>query len=642
MEDNIINNIATSVNKNKAVLKPLPIYHVFPVNDDSLNHEEFIFSEDLSEIDFYEKLKSYNDKWYNIYKTFNTFVGWKRDTESVFEFKGILIDLDYTQEDKEDYISILSHCNKIKKKYGIFPVEINETFKWYHLIYALSEDLMFINNELYLELSKILVGEFNADYNAKQITWLYKVHWFIDHKKDWVSKKWRNFKIINKYNHPKNRYYEVAIQENNVRQFHLLNEKEKINDFLRKVLFWKRIYWNKMMKWLWMHEKAEAFLSQHAGNLKQKEMKKKRYNLLIESIDARVWIDDINNAYSKGKPWFDKPIVIKKDWISIDNTSWLKLYFNQNIWRYQIKDFSKWTRYWNKNFLFTYYFNIKNLNKKQQKLRAIQYMDFISKHFWIYPQTNLTKIAVNEKILHDYVKWKIFVDNEWIMKDIGEGVFNKIVFDTEYKTNYDWFKFYFLMLSYIQSNNIRFDDFWNYELDFSEFVEFTGYWSWTYDNKTIIKEILSYINRLYIVHTFWKIQKKRLIAKTTIINNIIYVTFNIELYTSLSKTPKTKIAYLNIGLWQFAKKKNDYKKTLFAMNILYGISSFRSVKMKITGVNSLWYSLWNTKRLLTEMKNKKFINDFYIKNNYVHIGDKKYLVSIWKRNMHKKRKKKVS
>lgn len=397
-----------------------------------------------------------------------------------------------------------------------------------------------------------------------------------------------------------------------------------------------------MMKWLGTHEKAETFLSQHAWNMKQKALKKKRYDLLIESIDARVWIDDINDANEKGKAWFDKKIRIRKDGISLDDTWGLKLWFNKNIWRYQIKDFSTWTRYGNKKFLFNHYFWFSWLNKSQRKSKALSYVDFISKYFWIHPNASLTKVAISEKVVHDFIKDKMHIDMDGIVEDVKKWVFDngKVKFDDKWVSRCDWFRIYFLLNSFIQTNDITHDEMWNFELDYDEFFEFAWFSSGNFENKKYVNTILAYLNRIYVIHTYWKTQKIRYVAKNNVVGKKIYVCLDTEIIKAW-KTPKTKIVYFPATLGIFATKKTDNRRTKFLTEILYWISSFKSVKIKLGEDQNHWYGINSAIRILSQMRENKIIADFLIRKNYAYIGEKKYLQSLWKRKTSRYRKKKI-
>lgn len=388
-------------------------YHIKPITDDLLKRwassKDILISNPLKQL---KDLEYYNKQGYNIYITFNSFLGDKRKLENINELKWILVDLDYKDWDiKPNYIEIRKKAKELEFKYWIFPSEINETANWYHLLYLLSKDLYYITNDIYLDISSALNWFFDWDVKAKQITWLRKLPWFIDHKPDIP------FLIINKYNHPQSQLENIIINKNTLLDFWSIQDIKE--DIFKKTIYWINIKINKewLLDYTLFDQKRDDKIKKLIWKIEWTSIKWEIYNL-IEEIDSKSLIEKINENAINGKKYFDNIIEIQKDKISIDNTNWLKLYYENG--KHTIKDFAEKNRYGNRSFLLNYYFKInkEGISDKEKKERLLTYSNFLRNSFWIKLNKGKNNFFVSGKLLYDLFNNNIIFNiNEFIKSE---------------------------------------------------------------------------------------------------------------------------------------------------------------------------------------------------------------------------------
>ena len=529
-------------------------------------------------------LKKYNDNWYNIYRTFNTFFDWKRKISNINELRYVLIDLDYKNTEKEDYISLRKRCKELEFKYWIFPTEINETYKWYHLLYALDNSLYYIQNKYYIELANTLVEFFNWDLNAKQITGLYKMVWFLDHKDN------RNFLITNKYTTTKSQKEKTSIKIELLKKFWIIPENYWYQDILKKSIYWIKTKWN--TKWEIDYNKFK--LAQNEKLLKLSKIIDKKSDKtdvyeMIENIDAIKFIESINN-YDK---WIFKNINIIVNDKSIDSTHWLKLFYKNKKW--QIKDFAWKNRFWNRLFLINHVLGLsEEKNEKIKKEKLLGYVWFLRDKFWITFNKSPINFYLSSKIVFDYINNNIEISNDLLLEVAKQNNIKDIKLEDKNKYIDSIIYLYLLLEKYRQ---LDFNNNFKITFSYTEFLNLLWVKN-TYINRKKIKLILDLATRIKLKFNYVNNQWKTINTKKNL--------FKIEINARRTHFTYTPIIW-NINVWEVHIANNYiqvneqilYSKWLFwktylkfMLYCIYNIKKFGPTKFSINQIKNL---IWNWK-----------------------------------------------
>lgn len=290
-------------------------------------------------------LKSYNNKWFNIYNVLNDFI-LKRDEQHLLYFNYLWFDIDSNNIWLNEIIKLS------QDKLNLIPYKINKTYKWYHVYYKLSDNLKLLDKEQYKELYKIINETLEWDQNMKSITWILKDEWYLDNKIDKLTQVNRNFIIKSLY----------------------LNDNKE-NDTIQATDI-KRLLKQEII----IDNDREQKLLKLIDN---KEFKSNR----IEQIDALEFINLLNKKYFYN-------IKINNE-NNIDDTNWLKLYYDTNTKLNTIKDFSWKNRFWIKHFYYNYVSNLKNLWKDDKNLEFWK----ILREFWINWNETKAKTKIETQII---------------------------------------------------------------------------------------------------------------------------------------------------------------------------------------------------------------------------------------------------
>lgn len=141
-----------------------------------------------------EFLAQMNSDGFNVYVTVNSFYGGRRREEDIAECKYVFIDVDLPKEDipkeKSSYeiykaghrASLFSKIEAIKGEYGIYPEEVNETYKGFHILYPVDKDLSGMSKDTYFKLSSVIATRLNGDMRCRDLARVYKVPGFFDRK----------------------------------------------------------------------------------------------------------------------------------------------------------------------------------------------------------------------------------------------------------------------------------------------------------------------------------------------------------------------------------------------------------------------------------------------------------------------------
>lgn len=549
--------------------------HIKPSTEEiqNLNSQDIIIDNYANMIPILQK---YNEQWFNIYKTFNTFFDWKRRSENINELRAILIDIDYKDTEKEDFISIRKKCKLLEQKYNIFPYEINDTYKWYHLLFSLDKSLYYIKNEIYLDIATALVWYFDADMNAKQITGLYKMVWFIDHKEN------RNFLIKNIYSATKVSKESLSINIDTLKAFWSISETANIKEILKDKIYWVKTKWND--DWEIWFSKFEISNNEKSAKLyeviEKKNIKYEIYNL-IENIDSMTFIDAIND-YNK---WSFKDVNVIVNNKNIDWTNWLYLYYKNDKW--EIKDFAHKNRFSNRWFLINHVLKL-NEEKSEtiRKKKVLDYLNFLRDKFWIIFNKAKKTFYMNSKLLLDYLQNKIII-NEMVIEEIAKS-YNSKYLDMTNKTKYiDAVIYTYMIIEYIKQtefNNVN-----NFSIPYKKILDFV--WIQTNnENKTKLKFILDLWSRLNIVYDFYNEKWKRInISKK--LYNVKFSDRNFEYITTINNvSDKMNNSFVHFNEKIFNSKwffnKENFKIILY---VTYSIKKFKTVKISINQIlNILW------------------------------------------------------
>lgn len=309
-----------------------------------------------------KELKEYNKLGYNIYFILNDFYE-KRTIENVVWFNYFWIDLDYFKGDVED---ILENCENLL---WFIPSRINKTYKWYHLLFELDENLYNLDTVQYQEIYKRMNEYLDWDVQMKDITGILKQEGYIDNK--WE----RNFEITCVFNNNQNIWFEEV----------------------------ELFYWQPLK----FVDRAEKF--------KVKSEKKKRASDMLMKIDWLSFIKSINN-----NPNVFNNIKISVDWGKIDWTSGLRLY--EKSWFNIIKDFTDKKRFGNRFFLYNYIIKeklwITDYSKKESKVILNKIMWWLNSEFWISYNRKLNMLPLVDAKFQTNMNKNTLVLEDWKGLDV--------------------------------------------------------------------------------------------------------------------------------------------------------------------------------------------------------------------------------
>lgn len=342
------------------------------------------------------KLKSLNKDWYNIYVTLNDFWNNRRTKKNIIWVNKILIDYD-----SNDRISLFDNLLLIKEKFWIYPIFINKTYKWFHCVYWLNEDIYNMNIDQYEELSKQLVRLTWWDIKALQLTWIYKVPWYIDNKD--------------------NRNFEIKVEENNYWKF-LIN-KEIAKKIIKQKISIKLAQYLKYDKLNNKKESSKVFY-ETLLNIPFKEVLISK----LKNIWINIEINENNNLIINSKPEVNSWIKWCKDWDYIyDFSHWKRTWENRANWNY--------------NFLFKYIF----------KEDYIKFITFCSNQLWL-KKVWVDKIQIPKTLVKAFNsnskdnELNIFVDsnndNQWneVLQLLEKKAKKDIVDLINLLKNAEWFE----------------------------------------------------------------------------------------------------------------------------------------------------------------------------------------------------------
>lgn len=580
-------------------------------------------------------LHEYNNEWYNIYKTFNTFFDWKRRTDHINELKTIFIDMDYKWKNKENYLSLRKKCKVLEHEYWIYPFEINETYKGYHLLFSINPDLYYIKNEYYLDIASALIEYFDWDKLAKQITGLYKMIWFIDHKEK------RNFLIENKFSATNQQKENLSIDLNTLKKFWTIPENFKIKDILKDSVYGIKVKWNKE----WKIDYSKFQLEQNEkllklSNIIDKKTWKQDIYEIIENIDWRKFIDAINDYQN----WVFKWLNVIINWKDIDNTHGLKLYFNN--WKFEIKDFAGKKRFWNRLFLLNHVLWLnteKSIKKKKEKL--FSYMSFLRERFGIIFNKSITWFYINSKLIYDYLQDNIEIKDELLLDLIHK--YKIKTFDLKDKQKY----LNSVIYLYIFLEKFRQIDFLNvgnislWFIKLLNLLEITD----SYENRKKVKFILELWTKLELEFDYYNSNQKHIKTKKRLYNisiNKDNSRFNYNPIIWNINTEKINVSnsFILFNEKIFYSKWIFWKTYLkFMIYCIYNVKKFGTLKFSINQVKKiLWWennnyteSNYMSKKInsyLAYMRKTKLI--WYVKKN-------KNTYTIWKKYYNKEKKYKM-
>lgn len=495
---------------------------------------------------FYSKLKKYNKTGYNIYLAINWFQWKRRRKANIEKFRGFMIDLDGTDKE-QTYLNLVKNSYKTKANFNIFPNYVIETYKGFHVIFAFHQDIHFLKEEIYLSFFQFINEIYNWDKRFKPITGMMKVPWFIDHK------DWRNYPI-------------------------------KENDFKTSP---NRIDLEQL-----------SSIFSVAGNEKKKFLKleneiKIDEEAMIESIDAKELIKVLNKNYMEWVQWFNKPIKISKDKVSINDTNWLKLFYNKEEKKYTFKDFAEKWRYGILWFLWNYYFEFykKDFPAAKKFLEEFIYNNFQIivayndiKHFEKFcvkkEKTKIKQSQKNKKLIPQ------FPLQQFANKKIKWWDGNVVKLSTFQK----YLKIFDLRRVNINSA-IRCSK--------EEFTSLLGeIWEVYVEDNSWVKVIKSHESVFNM-----KIETK----KNEYVNLITYYKswefYNVKFYIKNILSKKSMQILISDNLYNYILSIRSYEKVAFLLDILMGYENYGTLTYK------LWWVFKNQKYYYQILKESGILND---------------------------------
>lgn len=557
--------------------------------NDIINSDYLTFKEkDITQ----EKLLEYNSfHWFNVYRTLNSFIWNKRNIKDIDKFKRILIDIDGTK----NFIEFIDKLASLKTVYWIYPFEVNETYKWFHMIFELDEELAYLDKEQYISLSKILNSFLWWDYKAHQIDWLYKVHWFVDFRDN------RNFKIENKS--------------------WLLPSK------------WAKITINALQKLLGLEKKDDIIFR----DIKKIEDKKIFKKSMSDFVDKLQWL------------WFKKLIIpaLEKNWIKvnidsknfIDWTSWL----SWNPKSDYVNDFTHWKHTfenrgnWNYNFLYNYIF----------KKNYASFFNFCSKFLWLNPPTpgnNIKMIPIAKEIVFWITKKTPIKELDTMSKETKD-VFKEYINSSISITNEVWEQIIakkwkwisndiintiIALKWFLDNSNPEKDIDGNYHFELNWFLKYIWKDNLRHRDRINVLEILKRISLLTVdvawekemsswEKVFWVFSKKIIDLKWIVVRNQkVYLVLDF-----LSNTPAWNYeipeSILKINDKFFTNENNKLSTAMYVYHQVTNPNSITNINVNEI-IDRLWLWLWSEekkvrykiKEFFEWMKNLGLIKDFLL------------------------------
>lgn len=221
------------------------------------------------------------------------------------------------------FLELTKKLQALEATTGIKPRLINETYKGYHILFKFSEELHRTKIPAYKHIYSTINTLLGGDKNFKEITGMLKVPGFIDHKNN------RDF-LIQTIQHTTASASDITL------------------DTVMKCFYAEGIEIKTVVKKS-QHQKEEK--------IEQRE---------VDEVDAKLLLQKINESHSARRRWFQHKVFIQSDGISIDKTSGLRLFYDDKLSRWVIKDFAQKGRYGNYNFLLNYYFQCSWVRKTQR------------------------------------------------------------------------------------------------------------------------------------------------------------------------------------------------------------------------------------------------------------------------------------
>lgn len=445
-----------------------------------------------------EQLKQYNESWWNIYESVNTFLWKDRKSENIAEIKSCFIDIDYPEimemSEKErasflkdKYNIIQNNFAKIFRIYQIKPSLINITYKGFHILFNYSTECFLLDTQTHLEINNILNNILDWDKNARDVSRVFKSVWFIDWK-GWKKGIIKNLIINEKQQHLitkdvlQNKFNlkfisrDLKIQEKKIKT----SEDKKENAFKNIKLYNEQDVFTTIQNTLQFFEGLKS-LKEYVENSKN-----------IENILNKLKYEKINDNLYK----FFEP-----NWK--DFTSWLVI--EKQNWKYEINDYSKKTRRWNYNFLKNWI--LVEIKKESQ---AIFFNMALKNIFWFSIWKNNKDLLKGDfKTITDVVKDKtrfdidtLSLENKELFKSYNNTFLEKI--NKNCKTS-------FIALMHLLSEKKYTLDSANkpcYVIYWDEFFDLLWFSKKTAENeKKNYKEILLYLSWLkfpFLTEINWK------------------------------------------------------------------------------------------------------------------------------------------
>lgn len=583
-------------------------------------NENFTFPED--KITF-EKLKEYNEKWFNIYQTVNSFTGDKRQDKYLAEIRACFIDIDYPEiispdfniENRAKYLllkfnkEVKPNLDKIKSLYDIRPHQINVTYKGFHILFNYSEDCYLINTELHKEINNILWDLLWGDSNARDLSRVYKVHWFYD------CKEKRKGKIKNIENYTEN----LISKEIITKKFNLCFSTRDIEtQKLKKEQNIENVYKN-----IELINNQDCFLiiEKAINTLNSKFVKS-----LCSSSEIEICLNKLK--FKEEEHQFS---LLEED--GLTKTSWLKIELNE-LWIWQINDYTKKTRRGNYNFIKNWI--LSPTMKENEKL-----LFFIQKEiFWF------TLNKKNEDILNgDYkLLWDVSLSmsklnlNEkgfteeylWMEKENRE-VFTELTKDFLQKIHRKGKAPFIALVWALKNTQKQIDEQgkYYYKINWDDFLKELWIKN-SYTNKKEYKVILKYISKLEIpfikeikwqTYVFW--QEIFTIGFT---NNFKATKWNKDsfivyptLHDDFIFSENSRLAFVNKEIIKLNTKSLEWKDFLIEIDWRFKNWSSSFLKFDLENTFSLLNlnqgtneNLKQLRNHLEKSKNLNFIKDYRI------------------------------
>ena len=426
------------------------------------------FSENKISLD---PLKSYNENWYNIYETVNTFIWSKRQIKDLAEIKSCFIDIDYPEIIdknlsnterasfmKDKYTKLCEKLGSLKKVYWITPSIFNATYKGFHILFHYSEDCYFINEDLHLKINDILNEYLWWDPNARDLARVYKTVWFIDWKEGRKRKiksfagESSGFLNITKTIIKERFWFEFKEREiDNVKKKQRSQEKKEIvkNSNIEKI--------NNLDSWYFIW-KIISYLNYNEDIFcpfdllwKDKNIEKNFYLLKIKNkLKYKEINENLYKFYEEDGETLTAGLTLEKD----------------ENWLLKINDYSQKNRRWNYNFL-------KNWILKDKEFDYTEFSKILFNTTSLVLTSNLDKKSqIDSKLLWDFHNKNIEINTIKTTQENKELIKSKI----DEELSKPWFKktfkgLFIYLNEKINNKSIQINSYWSYAIEFNDFLE---------------------------------------------------------------------------------------------------------------------------------------------------------------------------